>query len=85
VGVRWIVFSFERLRCSLKYELIYPGDFANVGEPIADLDRCFHFYNHRRPPPGRRLPHAGRSVPAPVNARMYAGREEAKAEPEHVP
>jgi len=39
----------ERLWRSLKYELIYPGDFANGVELIAALDRYFHFYNHRRP------------------------------------
>jgi putative transposase len=39
----------ERLWRSLKYELIYPGDFASGAELRPALDRYFHFYNHRRP------------------------------------
>jgi putative transposase len=39
----------ERLWRSLKYELIYPGDFANGADLWPELDRYFHFYNHRRP------------------------------------
>jgi putative transposase len=39
----------ERLWRSVKYELIYPGDFANGAELFAALDRYFHFYNFRRP------------------------------------
>jgi putative transposase len=39
----------ERLWRSLKYELIYPGDFADGAELLAALNRYFHFYNHRRP------------------------------------
>jgi putative transposase len=39
----------ERLWRSLKYELIYPGDFASGADLYPALDRCFHFYNHRRP------------------------------------
>jgi putative transposase len=39
----------ERLWRSLKYELIYPGDFASGAELVPALDRYFHFYNHRRP------------------------------------
>jgi putative transposase len=39
----------ERLWRSLKYELIYPGDFPSGADLIAALDRHFHFYNHRRP------------------------------------
>lgn len=47
---RWMDNVFiERLWRSLKYELIYPGDFASGLELIAALDRYFHFYNHRRP------------------------------------
>ncbi len=38
----------ERLWRSLKYELIYPGDFASGLEMWPALDRYFHFYNHRR-------------------------------------
>jgi putative transposase len=39
----------ERLWRSLKYELIYPGDFADGAELIVALGRYFQFYNHRRP------------------------------------
>src|SRR5438045_2769936 len=39
----------ERLWHSLKYELIYPGDFASGAELLPALDRYFHFYNQRRP------------------------------------
>ena len=39
----------ERLWRSLKYELIYPGDFADGAELIGALERYFHFYNHQRP------------------------------------
>ena len=39
----------ERVWRSLKYELIYPGDFADGAELFAALQRYFHFYNHRRP------------------------------------
>ena len=39
----------ERLWRSLKYELIYPGDFASGAELLPALDRYFHFYNHQRP------------------------------------
>ena len=39
----------ERLWRSLKYELIYPGDFASGAELLPALDRYFHFYNQRRP------------------------------------
>ena len=39
----------ERLWRSLKYELIYPGDFASGAELVPALDRYFRFYNHRRP------------------------------------
>ena len=39
----------ERLWRSLKYELIYPGDFANGADLFQALNRYFHFYNHRRP------------------------------------
>ena len=39
----------ERLWRSLKYELIYPGDFADGAEIFAALERYFHFYNHLRP------------------------------------
>ena len=39
----------ERLWRSLKYELIYPGDFSNGVDLLQALDRYFHFYNHQRP------------------------------------
>ena len=39
----------ERLWRSLKYELIYPGDFAGGAELYLALQRYFHFYNYRRP------------------------------------
>jgi len=39
----------ERLWRSLKYELIYPGDFASGEELWPALDGYFQFYNHRRP------------------------------------
>ena len=48
----------ERLWRSLKYELIYPGDFASGTELLPALDRYFQFYNHQRPHPalGYRTP-----------------------------
>ena len=39
----------ERLWRSLKYELIYPGDFQNGQEMFQELERYFYFYNHQRP------------------------------------
>jgi putative transposase len=39
----------ERLWRSLKYELIYPGDFASGADLFPALDRYFQFYNNRRP------------------------------------
>src|SRR5438874_1791502 len=39
----------ERLWRSLKYELIYPGDFSNGADLLQALHRYFHFYNHQRP------------------------------------
>ncbi|MDQ1472395.1 MAG: putative transposase [Bryobacterales bacterium] len=39
----------ERLWRSLKYELIYPGDFADGPTLRPALDRYFDFYNHHRP------------------------------------
>src|SRR5271165_1210917 len=39
----------ERLWRSLKYELIYPGDFASGLELFQALDRYFRFYNYQRP------------------------------------
>ncbi len=39
----------ERLWRSLKYELIYPGDFATGLELFPALESYFHFYNHQRP------------------------------------
>jgi putative transposase len=39
----------ERLWRSLKYELIYPCDFASGSELMTALEQYFQFYNHRRP------------------------------------
>ena len=39
----------ERLWRSLKYELIYPGDFASGLDLFPALENYFHFYNHQRP------------------------------------
>lgn len=39
----------ERLWRSLKYELIYPGDFASGQQLYPALEHYFHFYNHQRP------------------------------------
>ena len=39
----------ERLWRSLKYELIYPGDFVSGADLFQALERYFHFYNHQRP------------------------------------
>jgi putative transposase len=36
----------ERLWRSLKYELIYPGDFASGADLFQALDRYFRFYNY---------------------------------------
>ena len=36
----------ERLWRSLKYELIYPGDFANGADLFSALEGYFRFYNH---------------------------------------
>jgi transposase InsO family protein len=39
----------ERLWRSLKYELIYPADFANGADLFQALGRYFRFQNHQRP------------------------------------
>jgi putative transposase len=39
----------ERLWRSLKYELIYPGDFATGLDLFPALQSYFHFYNYQRP------------------------------------
>jgi putative transposase len=39
----------ERRWRSLKYELIYPGDFASGADLYPALDGYFRFYNYRRP------------------------------------
>jgi putative transposase len=39
----------ERLWRSVKYELIYPGDFGSGAELWSALENYFHPYNHRRP------------------------------------
>jgi putative transposase len=50
---RWLDNVFiERLWRSVKYELIYPGDFADGRQLWTALDRYFRFYNHSRPHQG---------------------------------
>ncbi len=39
----------ERLWRSLKYELIYLGDFATGQDLFQELENYFHFYNYQRP------------------------------------
>lgn len=39
----------ERLWRSLKYELVYPGDFTDGAALYAALENYFYFYNHQRP------------------------------------
>jgi putative transposase len=39
----------ERLWRSLKYELIYPGDFSSGLELFPALEGYFHFYHYQRP------------------------------------
>ena len=39
----------ERLWRSVKYELIYPGDFATGQDLFSALENYFHFYNYQRP------------------------------------
>lgn len=39
----------ERLWRSLKYEMVYPGDFGDGAELYPALENYFHFYNYRRP------------------------------------
>ncbi len=56
----------ERLWRSLKYELIYPGDFATGQNLFQALENYFHFYNYQRPHQALRLPDAGRLLPAPI-------------------
>ena len=47
---RWMDNVFiERLWRSVKYELIYPGDFADGRQLWPALDGYFRFYNHARP------------------------------------
>ena len=54
----------ERLWRSLKYELIYPGDFASGARPVSGAGSLLPFLQLSAPAPGARLSHAGRSVPA---------------------
>ena len=50
---RWLDNVFiERLWRSVKYELIFPGDFADGRQLWTALDRYFRFYNHSRPHQG---------------------------------
>ena len=47
---RWLDNVFiERLWRSVKYELIYPGDFSDGRQLWTALDGYFRFYNHSRP------------------------------------
>jgi len=47
---RWLDNVFiERLWRSVKYELIYPSDFADGRQLWMALDGYFRFYNHSRP------------------------------------
>jgi putative transposase len=47
---RWMDNVFiERLWRSIKYELIYPGDFADGLQLWAAVENYFRFYNHDRP------------------------------------
>jgi putative transposase len=39
----------ERLRRSVKYEEVYPNDYASPREARAELTKYFAFYNHERP------------------------------------
>ena len=68
----------ERLWRSLKYELIYPGDFASGLELFPALENYFRFYMripHLQSPasaPGARLSDAGQPVPAQVQKEEVA-------------
>lgn len=64
----------ERLWRSLKYELIYPGDFGCGLELSVALDRYFHFYNHARP-------HQALHYQTP--AQMYQARRERTRKEDH--
>lgn len=47
---RWLDNVFiERLWRTLKYELVYPGDFADGQQLWRALATYFYFYNYRRP------------------------------------
>lgn len=47
---RWMDNVFiERLWRSIKYELIYPGDFADGRQLWSAVEDYFRFYNHSRP------------------------------------
>ena len=48
-AARSTMFSSNGLWRSLKYELIYPGDFATGLELFPALENYFHFYNYQRP------------------------------------
>ena len=64
---RWMDNVFiERLWRSLKYELIYPGDFGDGHQLAKAIDGYFAFYNHRRP-------HQSLSYRTP--AEVYAGQQ----------
>jgi putative transposase len=42
----------ERLWSSLKYQLVYPGDFVSGADLSQALQRYFYFYNHQPPATG---------------------------------
>jgi len=47
---RWMDNVFiERLWRSVKYELVYPGDFADGRQLWMALENYFRFHNHSRP------------------------------------
>jgi putative transposase len=48
-GERWTMCFIERLWRSVKYELIYPGEFDSGAELWSALSRYFDHYNFRRP------------------------------------
>ena len=61
----------ERLWRSVKYELIYPGDFSSGLDLFPALHGYFHFYNHQRPhqalgyrSPAELFPHRSRRARA---------------------
>jgi transposase InsO family protein len=56
----------ERLWLSLKYELIYPGDFATGLDLFPALEKLFSLLQPPAPTPGTRLPDTGRHVSSQI-------------------